>query len=108
MTPSTALGTSLEALALQRTPIITFGYIMQVFFSLLIVLALIYFIAKYLLPRMKLSNTGKLIKIIERVYLEPQVTAYLLSVGKSAWLVVISSKQIAKIDKVDIESLPKE
>ena len=97
-----------EALAFQRTPIITFGYIMQVFFSLLVVLALIYFIAKYLLPRLKLSNAGKLIKILDRVYLEPQVTAYLLSVGKSAWLVVTSSKQIARIDKIDTESLPKE
>jgi flagellar biogenesis protein FliO len=95
-----------EAIAFQRTPIITFGYIMQVFFSLLIVLALIYFIAKYLLPRMKLSNTGKLIKILDRVYLEPQVSAYLLAAGRSAWLVVTSSKQVAKIDKVDLESLP--
>lgn len=94
-----------EALALQRTPIITFGYIMQVFISLLVVLAFIYLIAKFLLPRMKISATGKLIKILERVYLEPQVTAYILKVGKSAWLVVASNKQVARIDKIEEESL---
>lgn len=91
-----------EALALQRTPIITFGYIMQVFISLLVVLAFIYLIAKYLLPRMKIAATGKLIKILDRVYLEPQVSAYVLQVGKSAWLIVTSSKQVTRIDKVDI------
>ncbi len=62
MTASTLLSASPEALAFQRTPIITFGYVLQVFFSLLIVLAFIYFIAKYLLPRFKLTSTSKMIK----------------------------------------------
>ncbi|MFH1577218.1 MAG: flagellar biosynthetic protein FliO [Candidatus Margulisiibacteriota bacterium] len=97
---------TLEALALQRTPIITFGYIMQVFFSLIIVMALLYLVAKYILPRMKLSATGKLIKIVDRVYLEPQVSAYILQVGKDAWLVVASNKQVTRIDKIEAESLP--
>ncbi len=91
-----------EALVLEHTPIITFGYIVQVFVSLLVVLAFIYLIAKYLLPRMKIAATGKLIKILDRVYLEPQVSAYVLQVGKSAWLIVTSSKQVARIDKIDI------
>ncbi|MFC1571477.1 flagellar biosynthetic protein FliO [Candidatus Margulisiibacteriota bacterium] len=94
-----------EALALQRTPIITFGYVMQVFFSLLVVLAFIYLIGRYVLPRLKVASTGKLIKILDRVYLEPQISAYILQVGKSAWLVVTSSKQVTRIDKID-ESLP--
>jgi flagellar biogenesis protein FliO len=94
-----------EALAFQRTPIITFGYIMQVFISLLVVLAFIYLIAKYLLPRLKINATGKVIKVLDRVYLEPQVSAYILRVGKSAWLVVTSNKQVARIDKID-EELP--
>jgi flagellar biogenesis protein FliO len=95
-----------EAIAFQRAPLITVGYIMQVFFSLLIVLALLWLIARYLLPRMKFANSGKLIRILDRVYLEPQVSAYILKVGKAAWLVMTSSKQIARIDKIEDESLP--
>jgi flagellar biogenesis protein FliO len=94
-----------EALALQRTPIITFGYIMQVFFSLLFVLALIVLSAKYLLPRLRTHATGKLIKVLDRVFLEPQVTAYVLKVGANNWLIVTSSKQVARIDKIEEESL---
>jgi len=92
-----------EALTLQRTPIITFGYIMQVFISLLVVLAFIYLAARFLLPRMKIASTGRLIKVLDRAFLEPQVAAYVLQVGKSAWLIVTSSKQIARIDKIDEE-----
>jgi flagellar biogenesis protein FliO len=95
-----------EALALQRTPIITFGYVMQVVISLLVVLAFIYFAARYLLPRLKMTPAGKLIKVVDRVYLEPQVTAYILRVGKSAWLLVSSNKQIARIDKIEEEDIP--
>ena len=94
-----------EALVLQRPPIITVGYIMQVLFSLAVVLALIYVIAKFLLPRMKLIAPGRLIQVLDRIYLEPQVSAYILKVGKSAWLIVTSSKQVAKIDKIEEESL---
>ena len=97
-----------EALAFQRTPIITFGYIMQVFFSLLLVLALLWLIARYLLPRLKFAGTGKLIKVLDRVYLEPQISAYILQVGKSAWLVMTGNKQVARIDKLDEESLTSE
>lgn len=97
-----------EALAFQRTPIITFGYVAQVFFSLLVVLALIYLIAKYLLPRFKLTSSSKLIKILDRVYLEPQVSAYLLKVGKATWLIVSSNKQATCIDKIEEENLTPE
>ncbi|MBN2057366.1 MAG: FliO/MopB family protein [Candidatus Saganbacteria bacterium] len=106
MTPSTLFAASPEALVLQRTPIVTFGYVMQVFFSLLVVLALLYFIARFVLPRMKLSSSGKLIKVLDRVYLEPQVSAYLLQVGRDAWLIAASNKNITRIDKVDLESPP--
>jgi flagellar biogenesis protein FliO len=97
------LGASPEAIAFQRTPIITFGYLMQVFISLLVVLAFIYLIGKYLLPRMKVAATGKLIKILDRVYLEPQISAYILQVGKRAWFIVTSNKQVEKIDEVETE-----
>jgi flagellar biogenesis protein FliO len=92
-----------EALTFQHTPIITFGYVMQVFISLLVVLALIYVIARYVLPKMKFTATGKMIKILDRVYLEPSVAAYVLKVGKSAWLIVSSNKQVARIDKIEEE-----
>ena len=94
-----------EGIVLQSTPIITFGYIMQVFFSLLVVLALIYLLGKYVLPRLKTSTAGRLIKIIDRVYLEPQVSAYILKVGKSAWLIATSKQNIIKIDKIEEESI---
>ena len=95
-----------EVVVFQSTPIITFGYIMQVFFSLLVVIAVIYLVSKYVLPRLKASSTtGKIIKITDRVYLEPQVAAYILQVGQSAWLIAVSNKQIARIDKIDPENL---
>lgn len=90
-----------EALSLQTTPIVTFGYIMQVLISLLMVLALIYLSAKYLLPRLKVERTGKLIKILDRVYLEPQVSAYIIKAGKGAWLIAASNKNISRIDRID-------
>ncbi|MDI6731272.1 MAG: flagellar biosynthetic protein FliO [Candidatus Margulisbacteria bacterium] len=92
-----------EALSFQSTPIVTFGYIMQVIVSLLVVLGFIWLAAKYLLPKLKVSDSGKLIKILDRAYLEPQVTAYLLRVGGKAWLVGTSNKNIALIDKIDLK-----
>ena len=94
-----------ESLVLQTSPIITFGYVMQVLFSLAIVIAFIFLIAKFLLPRIKLTAPGRLIQVVDRVILEPQVSAYILKVGKSAWLVVTSSKSVTKIDKIEEESV---
>jgi flagellar biogenesis protein FliO len=94
-----------EAITLQTAPIITFSYIMQVIFSLLIVLTFIYLISKFLLPRLKESSSGKLIKVLDRIYMEPQVAAYVLKVGKTAWLVGVSNKHFTRIDKLDEEGL---
>lgn len=94
-----------EALVLERSPIITLGYVMQVLLSLGIVLALIYLISKYVFPKMKIASPGRIIKIIDRVFIEPQVSAYILQVGKKGWLVVSSSKNTQKISEVDLESL---
>ena len=94
-----------EAIHFQTTPVITFGYIMQVVLSLLIVLAFIYLISKYIMPRMKESSGGKIIKVLDRIYLEPQVSAYILKAGKSAWLVAISNKQVTRIDKIEESEL---
>lgn len=94
-----------EAIQFQTTPVVTFGYIMQVILSLLIVLAFIYLISKFVMPRMKASAGGKFINVLDRVYLEPQVSAYILKVGKSAWLVAISNKQVTRIDKIEESEL---
>jgi flagellar biogenesis protein FliO len=98
--------TSQEAgLALQRSPIITVGYLFQVLFSLAIVIALIYLIAKFVLPKFRLTAPGKLIQVVDRIMLEPQVSAYILRVGKSAWLIVASAKNVIRVDKIEEESL---
>jgi len=92
-----------EALTLQTSPIITFGYVMQVIFSLAVIVAFIYVIGRFVLPKLKITPTGKIIQVVDRAFLEPQVSAWILKVGKKAWLVVISNKQVAKIDEVEVE-----
>ncbi|MDD4179830.1 MAG: flagellar biosynthetic protein FliO [Candidatus Margulisbacteria bacterium] len=92
-----------EALVLQQTPIITASYVMQVIVSLIIVLAIIYSIARFLLPKLKLPTQGRLIQIVDRIMLEPQVNAYIIKVGKKAWLIASSNKGIEKIDRVEEE-----
>ena len=94
-----------EALVLQSSPIITAGYIMQVLISLAVVVTLIYVIAKFLLPRMPINAPGRLIKVIDRLMLEPQVAAYVLKVGKRAWLIVSSGKNVVKVDEIGEEDL---
>ncbi len=88
-----------EALALQKTPIVTFGYIMQVIISLLIVLGLIYLTAKYILPKLQVASIGKNIKIIDRIGLEPQVTVYTIKIGSLSYVIAVSSKNTTLIDK---------
>ncbi len=90
-----------EALVLQTSPIITAGYIFQVLISLAVVVAFIYVIAKFLLPRMQINAPGRLIKVIDRLMLEPQVTAYVLKIGKRSWFLVSSAKNVTKIDEIE-------
>jgi flagellar biogenesis protein FliO len=92
-----------EALALQASPIVTVGYLMQVLFSLAVVLGLIYVIAKFLLPKLRVATIGRVISVVDRVMLEPQVTAYILKVGKKAWLVVASNKAVHSVAEVSGE-----
>lgn len=92
-----------ETLALQASPIVTVGYLMQVLFSLAVVLALIFVIAKYLLPKLRVATVGRVISVVDRVMLEPQVTAYILKVGKKAWLVVASNKAVQSVAEVSAE-----
>jgi len=88
-----------EALVLQKTPIVTFGYVMQIIISLLIVIGLIYLSAKYLLPRLQVAPQGKLIHVTDRLGLEPQVTIYTVKVASQTYLIAVSNKNTALLDK---------
>jgi flagellar biogenesis protein FliO len=81
--------------------VISFGYIIQLIFSLAVVLGFIFIIYKYVLPKFKISTTGNYIKVVDKVILEPQVSAYILKAGKSAWLIAVTGKQVTKIDKLE-------
>jgi|GEM_PF-658561 len=92
-----------EALTLKGSPVLTIGYVFQVFLSLAIVIGLIYIVSKYLLPKLQIPTRGRLIQIVERVGLEPQVTAYILKVKEKSWLVVAGKGAIRVVDKLDLE-----
>ncbi|MBU0572886.1 MAG: hypothetical protein ABIJ26_02815 [Candidatus Margulisiibacteriota bacterium] len=96
-----AASKTFEPLSLQTAPIITFGYVMQVIFSLIIVLGLIYLASKYLLPRLQVTPKGKFMEVLERIGLEPHVTAYLLKARGKEYLVVVSNKDIVKLDSFE-------
>ena len=87
-----------EALVLQKSPIVTFGYVLQVTFSLLIVLALIYLTSKYILPRMQVAGKGRLIEVIDRAQLEPQVTTYIIKVYKKQYILAVSNRGLTLVD----------
>jgi flagellar biogenesis protein FliO len=94
-----------EALVLQSSPLITVGYIMQVLISLAVVVGFIFIIAKFILPRFKIATPGRFIQVVDRIMLEPQISAYILKAGGKAWLVVASSKNVIKIDEIKDENL---
>jgi flagellar biogenesis protein FliO len=90
-----------EVMTVGRSPLITVGYVFQLLISLAIVIGLIYFSAKYLLPKLQLPSTGKLIQVIDRIGLEPQVSAYIISANNKSYLVVVSNKGVTLIDKLE-------
>lgn len=96
-----------EALALQKTPIVTFGYIIQVALSLAIVLALIYICAKYLLPRLKLTPKGTTLEVVDRMGLEPQVTLYRIKAADTEYLIGVGGKSVTLLDKIDLKAGPR-
>ncbi|MFH1710272.1 MAG: flagellar biosynthetic protein FliO [bacterium] len=81
--------------------LITIGYVFQLILSLAIVIGLIYFSAKYLFPKLQLSSQGKLIQIVDRIGLEPQVSAYIISVHDRSYLIVVGQKGVTLIDKLE-------
>lgn len=86
-----------EALVLRSSPIVTAGYVMHLVVSLAVVVGLIYIIARFVLPKMKAAGSGRVIQVVDRVLIEPQVAAYILKIGSKSWLVASSNKNIAKI-----------
>jgi len=38
---------------------------------------------------------------VDRAYLEPQVSANIIKVGKSTWLAVVSNKNISRLERID-------
>ena len=83
------------------SPLVTIGYIFQLILSLAIVIGLIYFSAKYLFPRLQLPSQGKLIQVVDRIGLEPQVSAYIISAYDRSYLIVVSQKGVTLIDKLE-------
>ena len=89
-----------EALVLQKTPIVTFGYIMQIFLSLGIVIALVYMTGKYLLPRLQVTPKSKFLSVVDRIGLEPQASVYAVKAAGEIYILGVSSKNITLIEKL--------
>ncbi len=93
-----------EVITVARSPLVSVGYVFQLIISLSIVIGLIYFSAKYLLPKVQPSSGERIIEVIDRVGLEPQVTSYVISAKGRSYLIVVSNKGVALIDKLDNET----
>jgi flagellar biogenesis protein FliO len=95
------IATTPEAVATIKSPLLTMGYILQLIISLAIVVGLIYFSMRYVLPKIQLPANGKLIEIVDRIGLEPQVSAYIIATQGRSYLIVVSAKNVTLIDKLE-------
>ena len=95
---------SMEVPPIGGSPLVTVGYIFQLIFSLAIVIGLIYFAAKYILPKIQIPSTGKMIEVKDRIGLEPQVSAYIISVQGRSYLIAVSAKGVTLIDKLESDA----
>jgi flagellar biogenesis protein FliO len=95
---------STEVLTVGRSPLVTVGYILQLIISLAIVIGLIYFVAKYILPKIQIPSTAKMIEVKDRIGLEPQVSAYIISVQGRSYLIAVSAKNVTLIDKLESDA----
>jgi len=84
-----------------KSSLITIGYIFQLILSLAIVIGLIFFAAKYLFPKIQLPSQGKLIEIVDRIGLEPQVSAYIITAYGRTYLIAVSNKGVTLVDKLE-------
>lgn len=100
-------GLTEEALPIERSPVITMPYLVQLFFSLVIVFGLIYLTAKYVLPKLQVTAAkGRSIEVVDRVGLEPQVSAYIIKAGKKSYLLAVSSKNVQLISEIEESDEP--
>jgi flagellar biogenesis protein FliO len=90
-----------EAAVIVRSPLITIGYIFQLIVSLSIVIGLIFFSAKYILPKIQLPSHGKMIEIVDRIGLEPQVSVYVIRYMEDRYLLAVSNKNVTLIEKLE-------
>ena len=90
-----------EAAVIVRSPLITVGYIFQLIVSLSIVIGLILFSTKYILPKIQLPSHGKMLGIVDRIGLEPQVSVYIISYMENQYLLAVSIKNVTLIEKLE-------
>ncbi len=84
------------------SPVISVGYIVQLVFSLAVVLGFLYVTAKYLLPKMQTGTKSRQIEIIDKLVIEPQVSSYIIKAGGNAYLIMVNSKATTLIDKITL------
>jgi hypothetical protein len=90
-----------EVMNVGRSPLITVGYIFQLLISFGIVIGLIFFAAKYILPKVQLPSAGRSLEILDRLGLEPSVTTYVIAWNEKKYLVIVSNKSATLIDKLE-------
>lgn len=81
--------------------VFSIGYIIQLLFSLLVVFGFLYVTAKYFLPKIKTNSKSEHITIVDKLSIEPQVSLYIVKAAKSSWLISVSNKSVALIDKFE-------
>ena len=94
---------TIEAPSFSSSPLVTVGYVIQLLLSLLVVFLLIYVSAKYLLPKLQPKSRSRYLEVLDRLVMEPQVTAYVLKFRSKSWVVVISNKQVTRLDAISEE-----
>jgi flagellar biogenesis protein FliO len=84
------------------SPVISVGYIVQLIFSLAVVVGFLYVTAKYLLPKMQTGTKSKQIEITDKLVIEPQVSSYVIKAGGNSYFIIVNSKTTTLIDKLPI------
>lgn len=80
---------------------VSIGYVIQLLFSLLVVMGFIYLAGKYLLPKIKTSSKSEHITLFDRLVVEPQVTLYIVKSANRSWLISVNNKAVTVIDKFE-------
>lgn len=80
---------------------ISFGWLFfKTIVGMVVVIALAFFVLRYLVPRLQVGRAGRLgsrIKIVERAALEPRKVLYLIQIDKRSALIGTSDQGITKV-----------